>query len=255
MNNDPSPLKPKEERELARRTRRSFGVLGASALAGLGGWLWLTADRDDDQDIPGPFRRAFALNQSIASRALFSNRHHAPEFPASSAQTLRANGDIGITSPLNEASWHLEVAEYGKRGVSRTLSLGDVQQLPKVEHTTEFKCIEGWSTIVHWGGARLSDFTEHFFPDSGKASYVGMQTPDEEYYVGLDMQSALHPQTLLCYEMNGKPLTPDHGAPLRLVIPVKYGIKNIKRIGRILYGNTPPRDYWAEQGYDYYSSL
>src|SRR5207253_1641188 len=63
--------------------------------------------------------------------------------------------------------------------------------------------------------------------------YVSMETPDGGYYVGLDMASALHPQTLLCYEMNGEPLTLEHGAPLRLVIPVKYGIKNIKRIGSI----------------------
>jgi DMSO/TMAO reductase YedYZ molybdopterin-dependent catalytic subunit len=69
------------------------------------------------------------------------------------------------------------------------------------------------------------------------------------------MPSALHPQTLLAYEMNGAPLTDKHGAPLRLVMPVKYGIKNIKRIGRIEYTNERPADYWAEQGYDYYSGL
>jgi len=82
-----------------------------------------------------------------------------------------------------------------------------------------------------------------------------MVTPDKGYYVGLDMPSALHPQTLLAYEMNGAPLEDGHGAPLRLVVPVKYGIKNIKRIGRIEYTNQRPPDYWAEQGYDYYSGL
>ena len=63
------------------------------------------------------------------------------------------------------------------------------------------------------------------------------------------------PQTLLCYEMNGEPLNLDPGAPLRLAIPVKYGIKNIKRIGTIKFTNERPADYWAEQGYDYYSGL
>ena len=67
--------------------------------------------------------------------------------------------------------------------------------------------------------------------------------------------SALHPQTLLCYEMNGKPLEEKHGAPLRLVIPVKYGIKNIKLITRIAYSVHRPVDYWAEQGYDWYAGL
>jgi DMSO/TMAO reductase YedYZ molybdopterin-dependent catalytic subunit len=80
-----------------------------------------------------------------------------------------------------------------------------------------------------------------------------METPDGGYYIGLDRESALHPQTLLCYEMNGEPLTSDHGAPLRLVIPVKYGIKHIKRIGTIRFTRERPADYWAVQGYVWYA--
>jgi DMSO/TMAO reductase YedYZ molybdopterin-dependent catalytic subunit len=83
--------------------------------------------------------------------------------------------------------------------------------------------------------------------------YVALETRDRECYVGLDMASALHPQTLLCYEMDGRPLTPEHGAPLRLVIPVKNGIKNLKRIGTIRFTDAGPADYWAERGYDWYS--
>ena len=86
-------------------------------------------------------------------------------------------------------------------------------------------------------------------------NYAGMMTPDRGYYVGLDMKSLMHPQTILCYEMNGKELPLDQGYPLRLIIPVKYGIKHLKRIGTISFSNTPPPDYWAEQGYDYYSGL
>lgn len=82
-----------------------------------------------------------------------------------------------------------------------------------------------------------------------------MRTPDAQYYVGLDAKSAMHPQTLLCYERNGQPLEDEHGAPLRLVIPVKYGIKNIKRIGSIRYTDLRPKDYWAEQGYDWFAGL
>ena len=113
--------------------------------------------------------------------------------------------------------------------------------------------------VVNWKGARLSDFIEKYPPVKDEAglipAYVGMETPDGAYYVGLDKASALHPQTLLCYEMNGKPLTPEHGAPLRLVIPVKYGIKNIKRIGVIRFTAERPKDYWAQQGYDWYAGL
>ena len=86
-------------------------------------------------------------------------------------------------------------------------------------------------------------------------NYVGMITPDGTYYVGNDMPSMLQPQTLLCYEMNGKPLPQDQGYPLRLIIPVKYGIKHLKRVGVMYFSNEKPKDYWAEQGYDYFAGL
>lgn len=146
------------------------------------------------------------------------------------------------------------------------LTLDDIKRLPRVEITTELKCIEGWSVIVNWAGARFSDFAKTFQPPTrnGSASdvmsraedlvrYVSLVTPDGGYYVGMDMASALHPQTLLCYEMNGEPLNMEHGAPLRLVTPVKYGIKHIKRIGRIEFTDARPADFWAERGYDWYS--
>jgi hypothetical protein len=134
------------------------------------------------------------------------------------------------------------------------LTLADVRKLPHVETVTEFKCIEGWSEIVYWGGARLRDLITTFPPRNG-SEYIGFETPDGQYYVGIERQVALHPQTLLAYELNGQPLTPDHGAPLRLVTPLKYGIKQLKQIGRMTYTETRPRDYWHEQGYDYYAGL
>ena len=131
------------------------------------------------------------------------------------------------------------------------LTLDDIKALPRVEMITELKCIEGWSTIMHWAGARFSDFIAKFKPDAMK--YVSLITPDGGYYVAMDIESMMHPQTLLCYEMNFTQLTIDHGAPLRLVTPTKYGIKNIKRIGRIVFTNERPKDFWAESGYDWYS--
>jgi len=148
------------------------------------------------------------------------------------------------------------------------LNMADVKKLPHVEMVTEFKCIEGWSEIVYWGGARLRDFLVAYPPlngghsqfdskelASGIPKYVGFETPDGQYYVGIEREVTVHPQTLLAYELNGQPLTPDHGAPLRLVTPLKYGIKQLKQIGRITYTDMRPHDYWHEQGYDYYAGL
>src|SRR6202034_175262 len=151
-------------------------------------------------------------------------------------------------------------------GRTLNLTLDQIQALPRIDTVTELKCIEGWSDPVRWTGARLADLVEKFggATHSGRGldlergasdlfRYAMLSTPDEAYYVGLDIESALHPQTLLCYEMNGQPLTPEHGAPLRLAIPVKYGIKNIKRIGTIRFTDVRPADYWAERGYDWYA--
>ena len=84
---------------------------------------------------------------------------------------------------------------------------------------------------------------------------MGLETPDGQYYVSIDMKSMLSPQTLLAYEMNGFPLTGDHGAPLRLVIPNKYGVKSLKRVGKIIFSDEKLPDYWGEQGYDWFIGL
>ena len=194
------------------------------------------------------------FNQRIAE-AYFNEHHLAPVFPVSAIQEMRTNGDIGLGDDFDPQEWRLTIRPVTGPGQVRHVTLADVRALPKVEHITQLKCIEGWSVVTQWTGARLSDFTEEFARESIGAPYIGMQTPDEEYFVGLERASAMHPQTLLCYEMNGAPLTMEHGAPLRLAIPVKYGIKNIKRIGTITYSAGRPGDYWAEQGYDWYSGM
>jgi DMSO/TMAO reductase YedYZ molybdopterin-dependent catalytic subunit len=239
---------PDPERELARRTRRSFIGLGVGAVCAAAGWYWLKPAPDSD-DIPAPLRRVLGFNERVVRTALFSDNHLVRTYPASAIGILKKNGDIGMEEAIDPAAWRLEVAG------GPNLTLAEIRTLPRVEETIDFKCIEGWSTVTQFAGARLSDFTAKFAPGSEKAAYVAMETPSRNYYISLDMPSALHPQTLLAYEMNGAPLTNDHGAPLRLMIPVKYGIKSIKRIGRIEYTNVRTKDYWAEQGYDWYAGL
>lgn len=247
--------------EARRRSRRSFIGLGLAGLAGLGGWRWLLS-QPDDAGIPHPLRKVLNANGRL-TQAYFKETRLAPEFARSRARAPRENGNVGLTEALDPAVWRLRVQGYGT-AKTQEFTLADIQALPKTEMTTELKCIEGWSVVVHWAGARLSDFLARYplatrggqpadplHPAADLAPYVGMQTPDGAYYVGLDMASALHPQTLLCYEMNGQPLTPVHGAPLRLVTPLKYGIKHLKRIGTIAFADARPKDYWAELGYDW----
>ena len=243
------------EQELARRTRRGFTALGLGAVATLAGWEWLHSGPAEEGDIPAPLRSALGFNERVVRGALYSNKHLVKTWPASAAGKIKVNGKIGLDDEIDPDTWRLEVAPYGSSEAVSRLGLEDLRALPRREETIDFKCVEGWSTITQFAGASLADFTAKFARGSEKAKCVGMRTPDEEYYVGLDMPSALHPQTLLAYEMNGAPLTSEHGAPLRLVAPVKYGIKNIKRIGRIEYTDQRPDDYWAERGYDWYAGL
>jgi DMSO/TMAO reductase YedYZ molybdopterin-dependent catalytic subunit len=245
-----TPLTPKQE--LARRSRRSFIGLGVGAVCAVGGWYWLN-DQPLEDEIPRPLRSILNVNERVVRDTLYSNGNLARTYPVSAIGKLKVNGDIGMEKPIDPSAWQLELAPM--EGPTRILTIADLQSLPRYEETIDFKCVEGWSTVTQFAGARLSDFTHKYAPGSEKAGYVGMRTPSKDYYVGVDMPSAVHPQTLLAYEMNGAPLTDKHGAPLRLVMPVKYGIKNIKRIGRIEYTNERPADYWAEQGYDYYSGL
>lgn len=246
---------PEDEarRELSRRSRRSFLIGGIAAVGAIGGYEWLRGAKQEDET-PWPERRVLQANGKLAHAYLGNNRLM-PTYSPGEITPLKANGDLGLDQEIDPGKWGLTVTTNAG-GPDLTLLLRDIQTLPRVEMITRFCCIEGWSTISRWAGARFSDFTRKYYPTGRKlTNYVSLTTPDEEYYVGLDMKSALHPQTLLAYEYDGRPLTPDHGAPLRLVIPVKYGIKNLKRIGAIEYTDTQPDDYWAEQGYDWFAGL
>jgi len=266
------PLSDDEaKRRMRRLSRRGFLIGGAAAVFGYLGYGWLK----QPENFP-VFQRVLKFNEDL-SQLYYSPKHLAPEFPRSSISMARVNGGEGMNDDFDPATWKLQVVgvanqnsysqyntDLNYEGISPLasgsersplsgllLTLDDIKRLPRVEMTTELKCIEGWSIIVNWVGARFSDFVAAYQPQFTK--YVGIVTPDEGYYVGWDMPSILHPQTLLAYEMNGAPLAMEHGAPLRIVSTVKYGIKQIKRIGRIEFTDERPPDFWAEQGYDWYS--
>ncbi len=139
------------------------------------------------------------------------------------------------------------------------LTMEDLQKLPRRELVTEFKCVEGWSQVAQWGGVRFADFLKAYPParkaDGSLPRYVYLETPSGDFYVGYDMAVCRHPQTLLVTEMAGERLTQLHGAPLRLHTPLKYGYKQIKRIGLIAYTDVKPDDFWTKLGYDWYAGL
>jgi hypothetical protein len=242
------------EQQINRRTFIAFATWFTLGAAAWKSWSWIK-DAAPGDGVQTPLRKALNVDDKIFRHA-FSNDHLVKTFPKSAAaRNVRYNSGIGLgTNGFDAAKWNLQVTTAGDRTLN--VSIDELRQLPKSEIVFEFKCIEGWSQVSWWGGVKFSDFVQHYGLQTEIAlDYVGLSTPDDQYYVGIDTPSALHPQTLLCYEMNGTPLQPRHGAPLRLIIPVKYGVKNLKRIGKMFFSNDRPRDYWFERGYDYYCGL
>ncbi len=269
----PEPNLPESdlpESAVRRRLLTSFGWFALAAAIPAGVYAWIK-NSPNLMGAKKPLRRVLDANEQLA-RTYFSPTHLVKTYPPEAAvKTPRVNGFDGMRTPL-PANWKLQIDRPGQPE-PLWLTMADIRALPKHELVYDFKCVEGWSQVQHWGGARLSDFltTNQLGIRAGQTAgavdaarpanrsdlfaYVGLETPDKGYYVGIDMDSALHPQTLLAYELNGQPISNQHGAPLRLIIPVKYGVKNIKRIGRIFFSDTRPRDFWAERGYDYYVGL
>ncbi len=245
------------EKQLRKRAAISFitfGILCAAAIAGWFYFLSLPRNTEAGKGTRIPVRTMLQMNEGIF-KSLFNNGSHTAEFSkAEAANPARVNGNIGMGMPTDTATWILHLVRAS--GDTLNITMEDIKQLPKQEEVFNFKCIEGWSQVTYWGGVRFSDFLKHYHLDKeADMNYLGLSTPGNEYYVGIDMKSALHPQTLLCYELNGKPLPLNQGYPLRLIIPVKYGIKHLKHLGTMQFSNSKPPDYWAERGYDYYSGL
>ncbi|MEE8602379.1 molybdopterin-dependent oxidoreductase [Euzebya tangerina] len=243
--------------ERNRTTRRS--LLGAAGIVALAGFGWRSLLRQEEVgNIPAFLRSGFEWNDAVWS-TLFDEGGLAPEFALSQATELRVNGTIGLDPELDPASWTLSVEGVAGEQLDEfsidDVSFDAVAGIPTFDQITEHKCIEGWANITHWTGIRFGDLiTSRYEEQAADAAFVSLETPDGEYMVGLDMTSAMHPQTLLASGLEGAALPPEHGAPLRLVTPLHYGIKSLKRIGRIRFANERPQDYWAERGYDWHST-
>jgi hypothetical protein len=230
-------------------SRRAFLTFGAGAVAGLGGLWWLSV-RPKEDGVAGPLRGVLGIDEKVAE-TFYRPSRLAPIYPASAAEDLRVNGKEGLGDDFDADSWKLRLIGPGGE---HSFTLEELQKLPRTELTTETRCVEGWTVVASWAGVRMLDLLEKY-PIHQSLPYVNLFTPDQGYSVGIDTPSAIHPQTLLAYEMNGDALTPEHGAPLRLVIPVKYGLKWLKRIGTIRFTDVRLDDFWTQRGYDWFAGL
>ena len=190
-----------------------------------------------------------------ASQEIFRPGHLATTFRDSELTPINQFpiNDYDVDDPqVDFSAWKLSVTGAVHRPGEYTLA--QIQILPKIRQNTRHVCVEGWDVIGRFGGARLSDFLRIIGADL-TARYVYVECADD-YYESLDMATALHPQTLLCYEMYDQPLTREHGAPLRLNIPTKVGYKQAKYLTDLKVTNVLQRvGYWEDQGYSEFYGL
>jgi DMSO/TMAO reductase YedYZ molybdopterin-dependent catalytic subunit len=132
----------------------------------------------------------------------------------------------------------------------RELSYHDLLALPRAEQTSDFHCVTGWSVPgVHWAGVRFADLLAEVkpLPSAHALTFFSAEHP---YNDSLTLAQALSPDAMLAYEMDGEPLTRDHGAPARLVMPQMYGYKGVKWVAQINLTSKPTDGYWEDRGYD-----
>ncbi|MFQ5896491.1 MAG: molybdopterin-dependent oxidoreductase [Nitrospinota bacterium] len=234
-------------------------------LAALGGLLAGCGSVGGGERLPLFFSLFDRLNTQVG-RIVFSPQRLAPRFTKAdlTPDQMRPNGSIVypnarfIQTPRQK--WRLSVAELraGRKEPLwvRRYTLDQMRRMPAAEEIVRHVCVEGWSAICWWRGVRLREFLalHQRGPESRYVLFVCDDFPDglNRFHVSYDLAAALHPQNILAYEYNGKPLPFEHGAPLRLAAPTKVGWKSAKYISQILLVDQDVGGYWEQQGYPRY---
>jgi len=257
---------------LRHRTRRDVLLFGMVAIAAAAGGASLlpqtTLERQGiihgNKNWP---KKEWILNGALrfdddVAEALYSKDRLVPTYTKSQITPLRNNYNGATPDPSYISDWSLTLNGLAS-GLSISLNIRNLLACFQMhEQISRLVCVEGWSAIAWWAGFRFDDLLRAH-PPMSQAKWARLESsvnlgpwgnPDP-YFVSLDLSTARHPQTLLATHLNGKPLTAEHGAPLRLVVPVKLGLKNIKAITRITYTADEPVDYWAMRGYSRYDGI
>jgi DMSO/TMAO reductase YedYZ molybdopterin-dependent catalytic subunit len=261
-------MAPRVMRYRTRREVLAFGI-GAAAVATGAGYLLPqnTLSRlglRRDMNFRGKewlLNNALRVDDDVAE-ALYSHNRTVPTYAKSHITPIKNNYNGATPEPGYISGWNLTLEGLAS-GLSVSLGIRTlINRFAVHEQITRFVCVEGWSAIAWWAGLKFDDLL-HAYPPKSQAKWARVESsinldnsgnPDP-YFVSVDLATARHPQTLLATHHSGQSLTVEHGAPLRLLVPVKLGLKNVKAVTRITYSVEEPRDYWAPYGYSSYDGI
>lgn len=245
--------------------RREFMKLGGAALAAsyIPASAWAVLGKFTDQIAAAPNTRT--LDEALNSFEDITSYNNFYELGTGKGDPIK-NADALQTDP-----WSIEVGgECDNPGTYAVEDLIDFNALE--ERIYRMRCVEAWSMVIPWVGVSLSTMLTKMQPNSN-AKYVAFETLydrdrplpgqrsrvlDWPYREGLRMDEAMHPLTMMAVGIYGKPLPNQSGAPLRLVVPWKYGFKGIKSITKINFTETQPQTSWNMAGpreYGFYSNV
>ncbi len=147
--------------------------------------------------------------------------------------------------PVDVNKWRLEIGGLCEKPLK--LSLKDIMKFPQTTQVSRLKCVECWSSKATWTGFSPKTLFEIVKP-LNNARYLYFYSADD-YYEYISIEDLFKPRVLFVHTMNNKPLSPEHGAPLRLIIPFKYGYKNVKTITKLTFVEKGGEGYWSQFGY------
>jgi len=156
---------------------------------------------------------------------------------------------VAATMPrFDPSTWRLTID--GLVDAPQSISYDELRALPSAEQVSTFHCVTGWTVSnVHWRGVRFRDLLAAAQPHP-EAQVLTFTSAEKPYVDTLTRQQAQLADVMLAYEMDGKPLAREHGAPVRVVIPDMYGYKGVKWVERITLGVDAEPGYWEQRGYD-----
>jgi DMSO/TMAO reductase YedYZ molybdopterin-dependent catalytic subunit len=166
--------------------------------------------------------------------------------------SITYNQTGSFPSPTSPPQWALDISGLVRKPVRLTLSA--LQRLPRLTYTVKHHCVEGWTAIATWTGVPVSTIVAMVQPND-QARYLRFDSFDSGYSNGWDLKSAMHPQTILAYAYNDRPLMMNHGAPLRLYSPIKLGYKLTKYLTGMTFTRERPGGYWEDRGYPWFGGI